>query len=60
MDRQRLFEFLKRLNISELMTMLAILLNNNEADAFGQNILGEMMFRMFLSRNASSYCWVLA
>jgi len=39
MDRQRILEFLKRINISELMTMLAILLNNNEADVFGQKYI---------------------
>jgi len=60
MDKQRLFKFLKRLNISELMTMLAIRINNNEVDVFGQSTLGEMMFRMFFSSKASSRCWVLA
>ena len=36
MDRLRLFELLNRINISELMTMLAILINNNEVEICGQ------------------------
>jgi hypothetical protein len=39
MDRQRLFEFINRLTISELMTMLAILMNSNEVDVFGQKYI---------------------
>ena len=39
MGRQRLFEFLNRQTISELMKMLAILIDNNEVDVFGQNYI---------------------
>jgi hypothetical protein len=39
MDRQRLFEFLNRLTISELMTMLAILIKSNEVGVFGQKYI---------------------
>jgi hypothetical protein len=59
MDRQHLFEFLNRLTISALMTILTILINDNEVAVFGQNKLGETMFLMFFSSKASNRCWVL-